>query len=295
MAEKSKSAAAANPRNLRYALLILIVLCFGAFVIMVWLYPGAHALFVSIVLALIPFLCAVAAFTTRNRRARWLLVVFGGLVVGVGTWYSNSKLIQEKEDLANKINAHVGFLQQYMNLLPPDQKPKVMLAFAKVIREEFKQRQYDRIYQVTELLLRAFHDNGLLAYYQGEIWRIRENIPEMRKAFFRYLAMESNQPEEERSGDAEVCYNFRPEGFCGERTAWVCHLMASELYEQAVHVSGLKKKPYLEEAEKYMECENRWFPSGFIVNDPPKVFPTEVLRGNVEQALKELGVTNQNK
>ena len=83
----------------------------------------------------------------------------------------------------------------------------------------------------------------------------------MRKSFLRYLEMESNQPEQDRSGDGEVCYNFRPEGFCGERTAWVCHLMAGEYYDQAIHANGVEKKTYLEQAAKYVECERKRFPS----------------------------------
>jgi len=230
---------------------------------------------------------------SRNLRKSILIwVVLGSLLVGVGTWYTIA-LIQEKRDLEDKIAAQVGFLQQYIDILPAEQKPKVMLVFAQVLRQEYRQRQYDRIYQATELLGRIYHDNGHLAYYQGEIWRARNNSPEMRKSFLRYLDMESNQPEPDRSGDGEVCYNLRPEGFCGERTAWICHLLAGEYYDQAIHTNGVEKKTYLEQAAKYVECEIKRFPGGFIQNDPPKVIPTEVLRSDVEQQLKELKVNNQ--
>ena len=230
---------------------------------------------------------------SKNLRKSILIwVVLGSLLVGVGAWYTIA-LMQEKRDLEDKIAAQVGFLQQYMDFLPTEQKPKVMLAFARVLRQECRQRQYDRIYQATELLGRIYHDNGHLAYYQGEIWRARNNSPEMRKSFLRYLEMESNQPEQDRTGDGEVCYNFRPEGFCGERTAWICHLMAGEYYDQAIHANGVEKKTYLEQAAKYVECERSRFPGGFIQNDPPKVIPTEVLRRDVERQLKELGAPNQ--
>jgi hypothetical protein len=229
-----------------------------------------------------------ASGPSRNLR-NWILicVVFGSLLVGVGTW-NMIALIQENRDLEDKIAGQVGFLQQYVGSLPAEEKPKAMLAFAKVLRQEYRQRQYDRIYQATELLGRIYHDNGHLAYYQGEIWRVRRNSAEMRKAFLRYLDLESKQPEQGRSGDGEVCYNLRPEGFCGERTAWICHLLAGEYYDQAVHANVAEKMIYFEQAAKYVECEKKWFPSGFIQNDPPKIIPTEVLRGNVEQQLKEL-------
>ena len=81
--------------------------------------------------------------------------------------------------------------------------------------------------------------------------------------------------------------------FCGERTGWICHLLAGEYYDQAIHTNGVEKKTYLEQTAKYVECERKRFPSGFIQNDPPKVIPTEVLRGDVEQQLKELEAAHQ--
>lgn len=230
---------------------------------------------------------------SRNLRKSILIwVVLGSLLVIAGTWHT-IQLFQEKRDLEDKLAGQVGFIQQYIDLLPAEQKPKAMLAFARVLRQEYGQRQYDRIYQATELLGRIYHNNGHLAYYQGEIWRVRKNSKEMRKSFLRYLEMEANQSEQNRSGDGEVCYNLHPEGFCGERTAWVCHLMAGEYYDQAIHATSAEKKTFFEQAAKYVECERKLFPSGFIQNDPPKVIPTEVLRGDVEQQLKELEVAHE--
>src|SRR5437016_13035983 len=84
---------------------------------------------------------------SRNLRKSILIwVVLGSLLVGVGTWYAIA-LTQKKRDLEDKITAQVGFLQQYIDILPVEQKPKVMLAFAQVLRQEYRQRQYDRIYQ----------------------------------------------------------------------------------------------------------------------------------------------------
>jgi hypothetical protein len=221
--------------------------------------------------------------------SKWVLlgVAVGSLFVIAGTSHT-IQLNEEKHDLEDKLAGQVGFLQQYIDSLPVEEKSKTMLAFARVLRQEYGRRQYDRIYQATELLGQIYHDNGHLAYYQGEIWRVRKNSLEMRKSFLRYLELESNQPTQDRSGDGEVCYNIRPEGFCGERTAWVCHLMAGEYYDEAHHANGIEKKTYLEQAAKYVECERKWFPSGFIQNNPPKIIPSGVLRGDVEQLLKEL-------
>ena len=232
---------------------------------------------------------AVAKSGPRRILTKWVLlgVVIGSLLVIAGTWHT-IQLSHNKRALEDKLAGQAAFIQQYIDFLPAEQRPKVILAFAKVLRQEYAQRQYDRIYQATELLGPIFHDNGHLAYYQGEVWRITKNTPEMRKSFLKYLELESHQPEQDRSGDGEVCYNLRPEGFCGERTAWVCHLMAGEYYDQAIHTNGVEKKTYLEQAAKYVECERKGFPTGFIQNNPPKVIPSEPLRRYVAQQLKEL-------
>jgi len=230
---------------------------------------------------------------SKNLR-KWVLlgVGLGSFCIVAATWHT-IQLVHEKRDLEGKLAGQAAFIKQYIELLPAAQRPKVMLEFANVLRQEYGQRQYERIYQATELLGRIYPDNGHLAYYQGEIWRIRKNSPEMRKSFLRYLQMEGGQPEQARSGDGEACYNLRPEGFCGERTAWVCHLMAGEYYDQAIHANGVEKKTFLEEAAKYVECERKRFPSGFIQNNPPRIIPSVVLRDDVEQQLKELDGPHQ--
>ena len=52
-------------------------------------------------------------------------------------------------------------------------------------------------------------------------------------AYRRYLQVESSIPVNQRDGDAESCY-ARGRGYCTERTAWINHQMANDLYDLAL-------------------------------------------------------------
>jgi hypothetical protein len=53
--------------------------------------------------------------------------------------------------------------------------------------------------------------------------------------FYLYLDLEAGMPESQTSGNAtiDVCYS-RPSGFCPQRTAWISHLLANDLYQEAL-------------------------------------------------------------
>ena len=96
--------------------------------------------------------------------------------------------------------------------------------------------------------------NGHGLYYAGEIKRVKNRslftdkscpIPSglaenhgvldvFENDFYRYLDVEKSLPKTETIGDysAEACYN-RSSGYCPQRTAWINHLLANDLYEEA--------------------------------------------------------------
>lgn len=96
--------------------------------------------------------------------------------------------------------------------------------------------------------------NGHGLYFSGEAKRIKnqslftskscvipEGLADNRGAldayesdFYRYLDIEKSLPESETGGDysAETCY-ARASGYCPQRTAWINHLLANDLYREA--------------------------------------------------------------
>jgi hypothetical protein len=96
--------------------------------------------------------------------------------------------------------------------------------------------------------------NGHGIYYSGELKRIANRnlfkgdcvIPGALKSeagelefydddFNHYLDVERGLPAEERAGGvtSEACY-ARPSGYCSERTAWINHLLANDMYGEAM-------------------------------------------------------------
>lgn len=108
----------------------------------------------------------------------------------------------------------------------------------------------------VDAILRLDPRNGSGLYFQGEAKRLanpamftekRCLIPGTLKNqqgeldyyeddFFHYLDLEANLPTSETSGGtgAELCYS-RASGFCQQRTAWVSHLLANDLYQEALY------------------------------------------------------------
>ncbi len=96
--------------------------------------------------------------------------------------------------------------------------------------------------------------NGHGLYYAGEVKRIKnpslftskgcviaqglanshESLDAYENDFMRYLDIERSLTPSEAGGDdfAETCY-ARLTGYCPQRTAWINHLLANDLYEEA--------------------------------------------------------------
>jgi hypothetical protein len=97
-------------------------------------------------------------------------------------------------------------------------------------------------------------NNGTGFYYLGEIKRLNNPALFTEKScpiaanikgqqgeldayetdFYHYLDVEASLPDSEKGGSssAELCYS-RPSGYCPQRTAWIDHLLANDLYLEA--------------------------------------------------------------
>jgi hypothetical protein len=104
------------------------------------------------------------------------------------------------------------------------------------------------------LILKLDPANGHGLYYSGEVKRVknrslftekscviperlaesRERLDTYENDFYRYLDIQSALPPSETDGGspAQVCYDHLS-GYCPQRTAWVHHLLANDLFEEA--------------------------------------------------------------
>lgn len=154
-------------------------------------------------------------------------------------------------------------------------------------------------------LLAIDPDNGHALYYRGAVLRLSHpelftaegcikqitaasqvTIDPYENDFYRYLDNESGLPPQETGGstDVKICYQ-RPHGYCPQRTAWISHLLANDLYAEAMaNTDSSIKIQDLEFALKYVnEAKTLYPPAGF-----DQCTPTEALAGKVSNALKAL-------
>jgi hypothetical protein len=150
-------------------------------------------------------------------------------------------------------------------------------------------------------------------YYAGEIQRVsapqslftpkscviadklaknREPFDHYENAFLRYLDIEKTVQDVESKEDfaSESCYRHSS-GYCAQRTAWINHLLANDLYEEAIlSADRLTKKDMLLRAIKYADAAKKYHDE----NGNPGFFQctsTVVLISKIKEAQANLDKT----
>jgi len=130
------------------------------------------------------------------------------------------------------------------------QQLEVLAEASRTLRREFaretKSRQFTVSPAIVKFMLEVDPDNGHGLYYDGTLtrWMHMDNrssvmFLESHIAFRRYLQIEPSIAE--RDGDGEACY-ARGRGYCAERTAWINHQMANDLFQLAGRSTGADAK-----------------------------------------------------
>jgi hypothetical protein len=126
--------------------------------------------------------------------------------------------------------------------------------------------------------------NGHAWYFSGEVRRLKNPnvftdkscirtplasdsaaLDTYRNDFYRYLEDLKTVSSSEAGGDtgSETCYE-RPSGYCPQRTAWIHHLLANDLYAEASIVADQNfKREKLTHALQHANTAVRLFPGGF--------------------------------
>jgi hypothetical protein len=112
---------------------------------------------------------------------------------------------------------------------------------------------FSRAEEALASLHRVDERIGHVWYFEGEIKRVKNTmmftskscpntlpsggqIPDFyHQDFYRYLEIARSRPGDDRAGDlgSEICYQ-QSDGFCIQRTAWIHHLFANDLYQEAL-------------------------------------------------------------
>ncbi len=235
-------------------------------------------------LALMVLLLGVLAFTyfrTASERARlsiYILLFSGVAAFGVAVIRATQAAPE----------CYSEFLKS--QLLGSD-RAGVIIRAGQTIREQFRTQRFDCVASVATVLLQVDEYNGHGLYFTGEVWRVKArqdpahsdfSRERMREHFFRYLAHEPRLPSNERDGKAEDCYK-REKGYCGERTAWINHIMATDYYQQAQdEVDNNTKVQRLRRALEFANAALRY-------GEFDQMMATTDLKRKVQEKLRDLG------
>jgi transcriptional regulator with XRE-family HTH domain len=105
-------------------------------------------------------------------------------------------------------------------------------------------------------------NNGHAHYYAGEVKRWIGRREESHHHFFRYLDFYQQvfAPIQETDAGLEHCYRTA-HGYCRERTAWIHHLLALDLWRQG---RAKRDRGILAHALNHADAALSYFPGGFI-------------------------------
>ena len=154
-------------------------------------------------------------------------------------------------------------------------------------------------------LLKLDPKNGHALYYTGELARLKDplrftsksclKVPFTESAsildpyhndFYRYLDTAASLAAIETGGDvsAEACYQ-RAKGYCPQRTAWIHHLLANDLYEVATasNVAGDRRDRLTRTLRHAKAARALYPPTGF-----EQCKPTQSLESDVSESLAGL-------
>jgi hypothetical protein len=145
---------------------------------------------------------------------------------------------------------------------------------------------FARVTFLIGFMQRIDANNGHAAYYAGEVRRRLGKADESHQFFYRYLEEQESRHPRYRDGGtgAEVCYE-RPRGFCAQRSGWIHHELANDLYKKAAtDEDRVERRVLIESAAKHVELSLGDFPSGFVQD-----IPTKVLQARIAEEQKTLG------
>jgi hypothetical protein len=145
---------------------------------------------------------------------------------------------------------------------------------------------FARVTFLIGFMQRIDGNNGHAAYYAGEVRRHLGKAYESHQFFYRYLEEQESRHPRYRDGGtgAEVCYE-RPRGFCAQRSGWIHHELANDLYKKAATIEDrVERRVLIESAAEHVELSLGDFPSGFVQD-----IPTKVLQARIAEERKTLG------
>ncbi len=211
----------------------------------------------------------------ETRSAAYLLFAFAAFffVLSQQTFEKNrefefqSRRLEASEQIISRfITPELLQSQTFGNIfreLPETFQNELLLKIATLLKSELndamdgkKSNFTDRDLQTTwgpaTFIYKIKPDNGHALYFRGEVKRLLGDREAFRRYFDRYLT--NSEKSEGKSGPTggNECYE-RALGYCLERTAYICHLMALDFYRESMEYPAVLERN-AKEGLGYVKC-----------------------------------------
>lgn len=238
------------------------ITCVAVLVLMIaaiwlWHFHGLRVYIAGLGTAVATFLGAfLPSVIEPKTRGKWLIAVGVAAFVGVVAGFGADQAEKERkhaEKEASLLNERVSLQQQFFRAsvksLSEDEKRKFLLGASRQLAKLYPHATAEPILDVVAVVNEIDSENGHALYFAGEEFRSLFDQTDMRGVFQRYLASVPRHPLA-LDGIAHDCHD-RVDGYCGERTALINHMMARDAYDEALKYDGERRATGLRTALDY--------------------------------------------
>jgi len=143
----------------------------------------------------------------------------------------------------------------------------------------------DHCAELESLLEHVDKLNGGVPYYSAEILRSRGRIRDSDDHLYNYLEADKRRPPAgDDDGSISACAT---NGYCRQRTAWVCHTLANDLFRRGCDVMEIShRRDFFERAQQKLACVNESYKGGFEQRLGTRPLNTADLTAALELNLK---------
>ncbi len=208
---------------------------------------------------------AVSSIGKATDRDKWIIAALGTALVGTCAAVDT---LEQLRSLRLKAALEKEFQAYGSN---PDHRHQFVSFLNDRLRAcvnpvNIAELDADHCDDLESLLEHVDQTNGSVGYYKAEILRLRHRLDDSDDALFGYIEADKRLRPRTTSdnGEASVC-DSNGTGYCRQRTAWICHTLANDLYRRGCAAGGTEqRRSMFERAREKMECVDAEYKGGFV-------------------------------
>lgn len=204
---------------------------------------------------------AVSSISSDSIRHKWIIAGLGTALVGACAAIDTAEKLHNLK-LKNALEQEI---QEYAT------RPAIKVEFAGFLDTRLHDClarasvDLDHCDDLLSLLQHISPAHGGIPYYNAEILRYRGRVRDSTDSLYTYVEADRRaRPSDERDGGlASVC-GSNGIGFCDERTAWVCHTLANDLYRRGCDANdSTQRLDLFVRTQEELKCVEKYYKGGF--------------------------------